>query len=192
MPRLILASASPYRLELLQNAGFDVTAFPSEIEEPDLTQFADIEAGLVYLAQLKARAVASQARGIIFAADTVGLVEGRPLGKPADREEAKCMLQAISGTAHEVLTGWCLLRTADRLLVSGVERTRIVMRAWTEAELEAYLAGGEWEGKCGGYGLQLDADPFVTRIEGSRSNVIGVPLERLQAVLAEFPALADQ
>ena len=65
------------------------------------------------------------------------------------------------------------------------------MRAWTDAETEAYLDSGEWEGKCGGYGLQLPADPFVTKLEGSASNVIGVPLERLAQVFAEFPSLAD-
>src|SRR6185295_5070489 len=99
------------------------------------------------------------------------------------------MLLAISGTTHEVLTGWCLLRTADRLFLSGVERTTIHMRPWTSAEIESYLDSGQWIGKSGAYGLQLPVDPFVVRIEGSRSSVIGVPLERLRAVIDEFNLL---
>ena len=100
------------------------------------------------------------------------------------------MLSAISGTVHEVLTGWCFLRSRDELIIGGVERTRITMRVWTAVELEQYLDEGEWEGKCGAYGLQTENDPFVTRIDGSAANVIGLPLERLAQVLAEFPGLA--
>lgn len=100
------------------------------------------------------------------------------------------MLEALSGTKHSVLTGWCLLRTRDRLCVSGVERTEITMRAWTCEEIDGYLDGGAWQGKCGAYGLELPSDPFVTSLAGSASNVIGVPLERLAEVLGEFPNLA--
>ena len=100
----------------------------------------------------------------------------------------KCS-KLLSGTQHSVLTGWCLLRTRDEVSICGVERTEVTMRAWTADEREAYLDGGAWQGKCGAYGLELPDDPFVRRIEGSASNVIGVPLERLRAVLEEFPQL---
>jgi septum formation protein len=191
--RLILASGSPYRLQLLRDAGYDVIAIPSHIPEPDLATFADLESGLAHLAQLKARAVfQAGAAGLILAADTVSLAAGKLLGKPADRGEARGMLQALSGTTHEVLTGWCLLRTRDQLALCGTDRTTITMRPWTPDEIAAYLDGGEWEGKCGAYGLEIDSDPFVTEIVGSAANVIGLPLERLQAVLAEFPKLAEE
>src|SRR5262245_53426672 len=109
MPRLILASRSPHRLGLLRDAGYDVEAVPSDIDEPDPRQFGDIEAALAHVARLKARAVARRGvSGLILAADTVGLVAGRVLGQPADRSDARRMLRAISGTTHEVLTGWCL------------------------------------------------------------------------------------
>jgi septum formation protein len=187
MTRLILASQSPHRLELLQNAGYEVAPIPAEILEPDPTTFADFEAGLMHIATLKARAVlAKGAAGIILAADTVGVVSGQVFGKPLDRNDARRMLAAISGTIHEVLTGWCLLRTRDQLFVAGVERTTITMRAWTAGELEAYLDSGSWIGKSGAYGLQFPHDPFVTNISGSASNVVGVPLERLAEVLAEL------
>jgi septum formation protein len=192
MISLILASQSPYRQQLLIDAGYSVTAIPSGIPEPDPALFPDPEAALVHLAELKARTVQQRgAQGLILAADTVGLVAGQMFGKPLDREDARRMLLAISGTLHEVLTGWCLLRTRDQLSVSGLERTRITMRPWTKSELDAYLAGGEWEGKCGAYGLLLPNDPFVTHIEGSAANVIGLPLERLREVLNEFPTLAE-
>jgi septum formation protein len=203
MSRLILASGSPFRRQLLHDAGFLVEAIPAEIDEPDPAGFADLHAGLMHIAQLKAQAVADRgAEGLIFAADTVGCVAPPPqvsspkpqasfrvFGKPADRSDAQRMLEAISGTTHAVLTGWCLLRSSDRLLFSGVEETVIEMRPWSEAELEAYLDSRAWIGKSGAYGLQLPIDPFVTRLEGSAANVVGVPLERLLALFAEFPSL---
>ena len=186
-PALVLASQSPYRLQLLREAGYEVRASPAHIDEPDPTTLGDLRSGLIHIAQRKARTVLERgASGLILAADTVGHAQGKVFGKPADRADARRMLEAISGVAHEVLTGWCLLRSRDGLLVSGCEATQIVMRSWTDAEFEAYLDSGEWEGKCGAYGLQWPGDPFVTRLEGSAANVVGVPLERLAAVLAEF------
>jgi len=187
MTRLILASQSPHRLELLCNAGYEVEAVSPGVAEPDLAKVADLDAGLVHVASLKARAVwRGGANGLIFAADTVGFVGGRVIGKPADRAEALRMLTAISGTTHEVLTGWCLFRTRDELQLCGVERTTITMRPWKPEEFDAYLDSGEWMGRSGAYGLQFPHDLFVIGIEGSVSNVIGVPLERLAAVINEF------
>jgi len=187
-PALVLASQSPYRLELLRGAGYGVRACPAHIDEPDPLTLVDLHSGLIHIAQRKARTVWERGeQGLILAADTVGHVGGEVFGKPLDRNDARRMLQAISGVSHEVLTGWCLLRTRDGLLVAGCEATRIVMRPWTTAELEGYLDRGEWGGKCGAYGLQWPGDPFVTRLEGSAANVVGVPLERLGEVLAEFP-----
>ena len=186
MPRLLLASRSVHRLELLRGAGYDVVAVPAKISEPDPADFPDVTAGLVHIANLKVREAERRgARGLILGADTVGLVGGRIFGKPVDRADALRMLQAMSGTIHEVLTGWCLLRTRDQFQVSGVEKTTITMRTWTPDEIDAYLDSGQWIGKSGAYGLQLPHDPFVTHIAGSASNVIGVPLERLAQAMAE-------
>jgi septum formation protein len=188
MPHLILASGSTYRQQLLEQAGYNVTAVVSGVDEPDLSLFPDLGAGLIYLAQLKARAVQRQGHcGVILGADTVSLAAGLILGKPEDRSAAQQMLWQLSGTTHQVLTGWCLLRTADALSLVGVEQTIITMRRWTEAEVQDYLDSGEWQGKCGAYGLQLPTDPFVTEMAGSASNVIGLPLERLALVMQEFP-----
>lgn len=187
---LILASGSPHRKQLLLDAGYQVTAVMSGVVEPDLTNFPDLWAGLICLAQMKARAVQALGyEGLILGADTISLVGQDILGKPADIEDARRMLHQLSGGAHAVLTGWCLLRTADGLSWCGVEQTLVSMREWTASEVHGYLQSGEWQGKCGAYGLQLPQDPFVTSLQGSASNVIGIPLERLASVFDEFPAL---
>jgi septum formation protein len=184
---LILASGSPYRLQLLEEQGYSVTQIVSGIAEPNLDDAPDLGAGLIYLAHLKARAVAlSGCHGLILAADTLSHAGNRLLGKPVNVEDAEGMLRALSGSTHLVLTGWCLLRTKDGLSWSGVEQTEITMRPWSDFEIQAYLESGEWEGKCGAYGLQLPQDPFVTRMNGSASNVIGIPLETLDRVWCEF------
>ncbi len=188
MRQLILASGSPYRKQLLENAGYQVTAALSGVAEPDLATFPDLGAGLIYLAHLKARAVQRQGySGLILAADTISLAGRDILGKPDDIDDARRMLRQLSNSTHAVQTGFCLLRTSDGLTWSGIEATTIVMRPWTDAELEGYLQSDEWQGKCGAYGLQLPQDPFVTSLQGSVSNVIGIPLERLAAIFQEFP-----
>jgi septum formation protein len=187
MIKLTLASESPYRLELLRQAGYEVQSLASGVVEPDLSQFDDLAAGLRELAKLKARgALAKGATGLILAADTVSWVAGEVMGKPSSREAARQMLLALSGAEHCVLTGWCLISEEPPVTITDVEQTNITMRCWTDAELDAYLDSGEWEGKCGAYGLRIPDDPFVIAIEGSASNVIGVPLERLAEALADL------
>lgn len=164
-----------------------MTAVVSGIIEPLLDDTSDLGAGLIYLAHLKARAVCRLGhQGLILGADTLSCAGDQILGKPKDIFDARRMLHALSGTTHLVLTGWCLLRSEDGLLWSGVEQTEITMRPWSQSEVDAYLESGEWMGKCGAYGLQLPVDPFVTEMRGSPSNVIGVPLERLDQVWREF------
>lgn len=188
MSPLILASGSPYRLKLLQEAGIDVIACPSEYPEPPIQSFSNMELGLKLLANFKAWAVGTKfPDAVILGCDTVSIA-GEVLGKPRDRDDAERMLRLLSGTVHSVWTGYCLFRTQDQLALSGVDKTEIEMRAWTESEIETYLDGGEWQGKCGGYALEILQDPFVTRIRGSAANVIGVPLERLQMIWDQFPS----
>src|SRR5690348_6752051 len=122
--RILLASRSPHRLALLREAGYEVEPVPTEVSEPDPTSFSDLDAGLAQIAILKAHDASQRgASGLILACDTVGCVAGKVFGKPADRADAERMLRSISGSTHEVRTGWCLFRTADRLQISGVERT---------------------------------------------------------------------
>jgi len=190
--KLILASGSPYRLELLQQAGIEADAVASHVPEPDLHTFPDLSAGLIYLAQSKANAVAPQHPGrLILAADTISLVDNQILGKPTDRNDAERMLRKMSGVHHEVWTGWTLLAADRSFTVTGVDKTSIHFRTWTESNLKDYLDSGEWEGKCGAYGLRWPNDPMVESLHGSVSNVIGLPLEQIQSTLNRIPGLFE-
>jgi septum formation protein len=137
----------------------------------------------------KARAAAARlgsGPAVVLAADTVvALPDGRLLGKPADPAEGEAHLRALSGTTHAVITGVCLLDLPGGAEESFAVETRVTMRALAAEEVRAYAASGEGSDKAGGYALQETAgDRFVTRIEGSRSNVVGLPVEEVLARLA--------
>ena len=186
-PRLILASASPRRQQLLREAGYDFVVHPADIDEDDHPPRilpADLSE---YLAAQKAKAVASQPQfknDVVLAADTVVAFGDRPLGKPADAADARRMLELLSGTTHIVITGVAVLRPAT----SHAARTRVMsavkMRPLSPEEIARYVAGNEWRGKAGGYGIQ-DQDPFVTRIAGCHTNIVGLPVPETRRLLAE-------
>jgi septum formation protein len=120
------------------------------------------------------------------AADTVVAVEGQIFGKPADREDARRILQVLTRTPHVVVTGVAILDVAgDRRLISH-DKTRVFMRPMSESELSAYLDSGQWAGKAGAYGVQDAADAFVERLEGSFTNVVGMPMELLADMLGRM------
>jgi septum formation protein len=187
--RLILASASPRRRELLAEAGYKFEVDPSDVEEPEPGSAAS---PIVYVAQLawkKALAVAQRRRaGLILAADTIGAIDGLILNKPIDRGDAERMIRLQEGRQSDVLTGLCLFR-ADRLeWVGAVVASVVRFKALDDAERTAYLDSNRWQGKAGAYGVQ-DCDPFVEIVRGSFSNVVGLPLERLAALLHDHPSL---
>lgn len=176
--RLILASASPRRRELLSGLGVKFEVEPCRVPEPvskpdDLSPAAWAEA----LACFKAAAVAQRRPGQwVLGADTVVVCAGQLLGKPADVEDARRMLELQAGRPADVITGLCLTcRDEGTRLVSHC-RTRVWMRD-DRQQREAYLASGAWRGKAGAYGLQDVPDRLVAQVEGSRSNVVGLPLE---------------
>lgn len=123
------------------------------------------------------------ASGLILAADTVACRDGRIFGKPRDREDARVILKSLCGTTHEVLTGVTLLHPSTGRRDIRLARTVIHMRAMTEADLAAYLDTGEWRGKAGAYGIQNHGDAFVESIEGSFTNVVGLPMEMLAEMI---------
>ncbi len=183
-PRLILASASPRRQELLREAGYEFIVHPADVDE------SKAPANLLpvnlakHLAFQKARAVADiYPRDLVLAADTVVAFGDRPLGKPADVEEARRMLALLSGTTHIVITGVCLMCKATELEQTRAVMSAVRMRQLLSSEIEAYVKGGEWQGKAGGYGIQ-DRDPFVMRMSGSLSNIVGLPMELTAEMLA--------
>ena len=184
-PRLVLASASPRRQELLRDAGYTFVVAPADIDEsaypPDLSP-GDIAE---FLAVAKAHAVAERfPDDVILAADTVVALNDRPLGKPTDAEDARRMLRMLGGTIHQVITGVAVTRHSGNLLRHSRVTSSVHMRKLGDSEIDAYVATGEWRGKAGGYGIQ-DRDPFVTRTSGCHTNIIGLPLTTTARLLAD-------
>ncbi len=180
-PRLILASASPRRLDLLAQVGIAPHAVaPAEIDESPLARELP-RACALRLAEAKAAAVWASPEDVVLAADTVVAVGRRMLGKPADAAEAARFLTLLSGRRHRVVTG-IAVRRGDRQWGRAVE-TAVRFRRLDAGEIEAYLASREWEGKAGGYAIQGRAGGFVPWIGGSYSNVVGLPLVETLALL---------
>jgi septum formation protein len=190
-PRLILASGSPRRRELLATAGyeFEVIAPDESVECGVCSQNGP--AGLVAdLAFRKASAVRQLVRElggedgrVLVAADTVAELDGFVLGKPQDEEHARGMLQQLRGRAHRVLTGVCVWPPDCAEPRIEVAVTKLVMDPLSDEAIEDYLATGEWRGKAGSFGYQ-DRLAWVHIEEGSESNVVGLPMELLAEMLA--------
>ncbi len=180
--KLILASASPRRAALLQSAGlrFDVQA--ADVDETPLPG-EEPEALVCRLSRSKAEAVALRCpESIILAADTVVVFDDEIFGKPESVEEATEMLNQLSGDQHEVMTGFTILRPGSKALTELVV-TEVTFRKLSTSEIQTYVAGGEPMDKAGAYGIQAGAAGFVSRIEGSYTNVVGLPVaEVLQAM----------
>jgi septum formation protein len=174
-----LASGSPQRAEILRKLGLEFEVVVPGVEE--LTG-GDPETEVVENARQKARAVRRD--GVVIACDTDVVLDGRALGKPADAAEARGYLDRMSGRAHEVLSG--LVVVSDGEERSGMERTTVVFRKLAEAEKERYVAFGEWEGRSGGYAIQTLGSTLAERLEGSVSNVVGLPVGLLFALAPEL------
>jgi septum formation protein len=185
---LILASASPRRRELMRQHGYDVTIIPPPHEEPtDLGERLPPSHLARELSRFKANSVRSMIeRGIILAGDTVVALEDRIFGKPTDREDARSIISAIAGTTHHVITGVTLLDASTDETLTRHDSTAVTMRRLSDDELEAYLDTGAWEGKAGAYGIQDRGDAFVTKVEGSFTNVVGFPMELVGQMLKQW------
>lgn len=174
---LILASASPRRRELLAEMGFRFEIRPCTLPEPEVKSPSVTPAGWAEaLSHFKAQAVAeSFPDNWVLGADTIVVCGGELLGKPADLDDARRMLALQAGRATEVITGVCLLRYRDRdQCILDHEVTTVWMRDDVE-QREVYLSTGDWRGKAGAYGIQNVGDRLVERIDGSFSNVVGLP-----------------
>jgi septum formation protein len=181
---LILASSSPRRRELLRHAGFDFEVQPSHIieaiqpgEQPE--EFAR------RAACEKAMHVAAScpAGSLVLGADTVVVIDGETLGKPADLQDATRMLRLLSGRTHRVHTGICLVRAPDEVEALTHETTLVTFRELDEEEIRGYVESGEPLDKAGAYAVQRLASKFVTRISGCYSNVVGLPVARVYEIL---------
>lgn len=185
--QVVLASASPRRLELLRQIGIEPIVCPASFEESGGQAFEAVDV-VKYNALGKCRVVAED-RGEelpVIGADTVVVVDNVILGKPADTEEAKAMLQRLSGRAHEVLTGIAIKYKQQEL--AEVVRTRVYFRKLSEADISNYVATGEPLDKAGAYGIQGKGAVLVEKIDGCYNNVVGLPLTRVYEILAEIGA----
>ena len=181
---LILASGSPRRRELLSKMGY---AF--EICTPDVDEHVTGHArDIVYtLAERKAKAGASHyERGILIASDTLVSLDGVPLGKPEDAEDARRMLRALSDREHEVFSGVCVVDIATGRHETRAVRTGVTFRALTDQEIDAYIATGEPMDKAGAYAIQGGAGAFVEVLDGEYDNVVGFPTEEVSEMLKKF------
>lgn len=185
--KLILASASPRRAAILENAGIRFDRRAAEIDETPLDG-ESAEDCVMRLAEEKARQAAGKVAGpaIVVGADTLVVLDGEVMGKPGSEEEARQMLRHLSGRTHSVITGIAAIRLPDCASKRATETTAVTFAQLDEREIDDYVATGEPMDKAGAYGIQEHAGRFVTRVEGCYFNVVGLPLARLYAMLREF------
>jgi septum formation protein len=188
---LILASASSRRQELLESLGIRLEILPSQVDEESLPG-ESAQGHVLRLARAKGAQIARQRPGQwVLAADTVVEIEGRILGKPRDAREAEGMLRMLSGKEHRVTTGYCLMRSAPFSYREGVVTSRVLFKTLSVEEIRWYVRTGEPFDKAGGYAIQGQAAFMVREIQGSYTNVVGLPLcevvEDLRALGAVDP-----
>lgn len=191
--RLILATASPRRIEMLDGLGIPFTSCATAIDESVCDDLA-IGERVVALARLKAEAGLRIHPGssgtadpfLVIGADTLVSIDGYALGKASDRTEAREMLLMLSGRRHAVSTGLCIIEAITGRLETALSETQVYFKPLSEAEIEWYLSTGEWSGAAGAYRIQDRASFFVERIEGSYPGVVGLPLHDFYAILCRF------
>lgn len=185
--KLILASASPRRAEILRDAGIAFTVLSSAVDETPYSNESPIDL-VQRLANAKADLVAARAVGpaIVIAADTIVVLDGHILGKPRSSDDAHNMLSKLSGRTHSVITGVAMVRLPDAERRQFVESTLVHFAPLSSEEISRYLATAEPHDKAGAYGIQGRAGRYIPRIEGCYFNVVGLPLSRLLTSLHEL------
>ena len=178
--QIVLASGSPRRRELMEKAGYSFEVCPSEADEN--VSGAPRER-VALLARRKAEAVPEDGRPVL-AADTLVALDEQALGKPADEDDARAMLRALSGRTHQVYTGVCL--RCGGVYHVDCQRTDVTFRPLTDGEIDAYIATGEPMDKAGAYGIQGGAGVFVEKLEGPFDNVMGLPMELVSRMIREY------
>jgi septum formation protein len=189
LPPLILASASPRRADLLAAAGLEFSVRPVEVDERPLDGEAPPDY-VLRVARNKARACNATSDDVVLAADTAVVIDGLILGKPTDDADAARMLRLLSGRVHHVLTGVAVRRGSREVV--AVETTAVTFDRLNEDEIRWYVASGEPRDKAGAYAVQGLASRFVTRIDGSHSNVVGLPVARVSRLLVELTPMASR
>ena len=189
-PALILASQSPRRRALLEEAGYEFEVQPpADGAESGPSEKEAVAETVARLALEKGANVAPGIpEGLVLSCDTLAECDGQLLGKPADRQDAERMLRRMRGQRHRVWTGVCLWRRPDDHRLLDYDCTELVMESISDGQLAAYLESGDWEGKAGAFGYQDDL-PWIEILSGSPSNVIGLPLELLARMLERMESI---
>jgi septum formation protein len=186
MKKIVLASASPRRKELLEQIGLRCEAEPTDFDE-EMASPSDPHEMAKELSLGKARAAAQKHRNaIIIAADTVVILRDKVMGKPHTNAQAREMLRALNGRTHSVVTGFTIMDAETGKVVSRSVETKVYMKKLTLGEIDAYVRTKEPLDKAGGYAIQGRGAVLVDRIEGDYSNVVGLPLSALAETLSEF------
>ena len=195
MVNLILASQSPRRRQLLTDAGYSFIVFPPNNDEPRPGKNQRPEEYIRCCATVKGENVLARVRAlahedvrdrqVIVACDTVALLNGEILGKPISRSDAFRMLRLLSDSYHDVLSGLYLCSVDGKQKAFALVKTTLVMKELSVPQIQAYLDTGLWEGKAGAFGYQ-DGNDWVKIVEGSESNVVGLPMEQLEVMLRDF------
>ena len=185
--QLILASSSPRRRELLSQAGFVFKAVNHQLSEHASSAPSQSASDLARsLALAKARSVARNLnQALVLGADTLVALDQHVIGKPRDRKHAHQILTTLSGTTHQVITALALISAPDGPTLLEHETTSLTMAQLSTRQIDRYLRTGLWRGKAGAYALQED-DAFITNIQGSFSNVVGLPLELFERMLRQL------
>ena len=175
-PRLILASKSPRRNELLEQAGLTFSVIPSDFDESTVA-LSDPDSYVITLAESKAVDISQKhPAGWVIGADTIVLIDRKILGKPASKEKARDMLQRLSGKTHQVLTGYCICCKKKNRFFSETIKTDVRFKKLSDAEIEWYIQTGEPFDKAGAYAIQGIGTFLVKSIKGSYTNVVGLPV----------------
>ena len=188
-PKIVLASASPRRVELLSSAGIEFEVIPGDVSEDILTGETP-EDYVERLALAKAEDVARKTDGCFFiGADTIVLCDGEIMGKPEDSADAERMLNKLSGIPHEVITGFAVYDKERDGVIADTVRTRVYFKQLSDEEIRAYIATGCPFDKAGAYAIQGGAAHMVEKIEGSYTNVVGLPLCEVVETLRRMGAI---
>ena len=187
MKKLVLASASPRRREILENTGLEFRVAVCDADESRVDKSIPVSMYVQELAVLKANSSARKAgrHALVIGADTVVVRDGEVLGKPADLDEAFDMLKSLSGKTHCVYTGIAVLDTDSMKIVSDYEKTSVTFRELSDGEIDYYVKSYRPTDKAGAYGIQEFAGVFVSNIEGDYFNIVGLPVCRLYTLIKE-------
>jgi septum formation protein len=186
-PRIILASASSRRKELLEKAGFTFDIICSDIDESDFPAEGIEPAEYArQLALAKAGAVAvDYPDAVVIGADTIADFDGQIIGKPQNKKQAEQITRKLFSKSHKVITAVAIVRLSNNLQIVESDTTVVYPRKMTEQQITRHIKGGTWRGKAGAYAIQETGDEFVERIEGSLTNVMGLPMELLEKMLSQ-------